>query len=175
MHSSPIGNFETFLSRIQSPALRIVAQHWNEARGPKRMPSWADLSLSSLSPDGKRLWGFAYDPKTGDFTGRLAGDRLGKWIGEDFQGGRLADLHAPGNYPEAHQILTRIVTTPLAARTSGRLFTVGDFVVTGERIGLPLAEDGGTGDGILGASDYFPPPLLGPMQLVHENMEWYEI
>lgn len=175
MHSPPIGNFESFLSRIQSPALRLVAQHWNEARGVKKMPSWADLSLSTLSPDPKRLWGFAFDPKTGDFTGRLAGGRLGKWVGDDFYGGRLADLHAPVNFGDAQQLLTRLVTVPLAVRSSGRLFTVGSITVTGERIALPMSDNGHTGDGILGASDYLPPPLLGPTELVHENVEWYAI
>jgi hypothetical protein len=63
--------------------------------------------------------------------------------------------------------MIRIVTTPLAFRSSGRLFTVRDYDVTGERIALPLAEDGKTGDGIFGASEYWPPPLLGLLELVH--------
>jgi hypothetical protein len=78
-------------------------------------------------------------------------------------------------YGEAKQIMTWIALKSLAARSSGRLFIVKDFVVTGERIGLPMAEDGETGDGIFGASDYWPPPLLGPVELVHENLEWYTI
>jgi hypothetical protein len=63
----------------------------------------------------------------------------------------------------------------MAFRSSGRLFTVDGHIVTGERIAFPLAEDGQTGDGILGASDYTPPPLLGPFKFVLENVEWYAI
>ena len=187
--SWPNGDFECFLHRVASPALRAVAWHWHEARENNRMPSWADLSTSALSSHFKMLWGFQYDPETGDLTGRLSGDKFAKWVGSDFQGGRLQDLfsrtacegappsrlYSRAMYQEAKQILTRIVTTPLAARSSGRLFRVGDFVVTGERIGLPMAADGKTGDGILGASDYFAPPLLGPVELIHENLEWFEI
>jgi hypothetical protein len=135
------------------------------------------------------LWGIQYNPGTGNLTGKLSGDRIGKWVGPDFQGVRLQDLfsratdeedhparlYSRSMYEEARQILTRIITTPLAARSSGRLFTVEDFVVRGERIGLPMSADGNTGDGILGASDDVAPPLVGPVRLVHENLEWFEI
>jgi hypothetical protein len=169
------GKFETLESRIQSPALLVVAQRWNKARGKKRMPSWTDLSFFTPLPDAERTWAFAYDLKTGDITGILTGRRYGKWVDENFHGGHLQDIHSPANFEEAHRLLTKIVTTPLAGRTSGRLFMVDNFIVTGERIALPLAEDGQTGDGILGASDYAPPPLLGSYKLLYENVEWYEI
>ena len=175
MDCVPADDFETFLSRIQSPALLVVAQQWNKARGTKHLPSWEDLPDSALSPYAKMLWGFAYDPATEVFTGRLAGKRLSPWIGKNFYGGRLQDLHSPSNYGEAQQILTRIVTAQLAFRSSGCLFKADGFVVTGERIVLPLAQDGQTGDGILGASAYVPPPLLGTPEMAYENVEWYPI
>jgi len=175
MDCAPDSKFETFVSRIQSPALLVVAQRWDKARGKKRMPSWTDLSSSSPLPDAERTWAFAYDLKTGDITGILAGRRYGKSVGKNFYGGRLKDIHTAANYEGAQRLLTKIVTTPLAVRTSGRLFALDNFIVTGERIALPLAEDGQTGDGILGASDYMPPPLLGPYKLIYENMEWYGI
>jgi hypothetical protein len=171
----PDGNFETLLSRIQSPALRAVAQHWHEARANKMMPSWTDLSTSALSPYERFLWGFAYDREAGVFTGQLAGGRYSKWVDAKYYGGKLKDFHPRASYEEAQQLLTRIVTTPLAGRSSGRLFTVGDLAVTGERIILPMATDGRIADAILGASDYVPPPLLGPFVMAHENCEWYTI
>lgn len=171
----PDGDFWKLLSRIQSPPLRAVAQAWNQARGGKPMPGWENLSASTLHPYGKMLWGFAYDRKSGVFTGCLAGRRLGAWVGENFHGGQLQDLHSPANYPEAQRILTRIVTTPLAFRSSGCLFKADGFVINGERIVLPLAEDGQNGDGVLGASAYTPPPLLGTVEMVHENVEWYAV
>ncbi|HET7084961.1 MAG TPA: PAS domain-containing protein [Rhizomicrobium sp.] len=169
------GNFEEFLLRIESPALRAVAQHWHEARRTRRMPALADLPPPALAPYAKFLWSFAYDPKTGQFTGRLAGDRWSKWAGKDFHGRPLKDFHSASSYRESRELLTRIVTTPQAFRSSGRLFAVDDFAVTGERIVLPLATDGKTGDGVLGASHYVSPPLLGQLEMIHENIEWYAI
>jgi hypothetical protein len=121
------------------------------------------------------LWGYNYDSKTGDFTGSLLGRKLEKWVGEDFCHSPLSDLHSIVNFKESNAYLTKIVTAPLAGRSSGRLFTVDDLAVTGERIALPLAEDGKTGDAVFGASDFVAPPLLKPAELVHENVEWYKI
>jgi hypothetical protein len=140
------------------------------------------MSSCILSLDDNRFWGFAYDQKTGNFTARLIGRKFVKWVGTNFYGRPLIDFHSPADYEEAKRLLTISVTTPIIGRTSGRLFTidstlasVDSYIVTGERIVLPLADDGQTGDGIFGASDYVPPPLLGPFKIVHENVEWYAI
>src|SRR5215472_8329438 len=133
------GNVESLIRSIQSPALRAVARHWHEVRGARPMPSWADISEAVLSPYMNMLWGYKYDPKAKEFRAELAGNRLRKWIDKNFRGKRFQDLTSASNYEEARGHLIRIVTTPLALRSSGRLFTVGDYDVTGERIALPLA------------------------------------
>jgi hypothetical protein len=93
-------------------------------------------------------------------------------VGAGFTGARLLDLQPPAIAKEAQDLMTKIVTTPLAMRSSGRLFTVGNYTVTGERIALPLAAIGATADGILGASDYDSPVLSGPIEMIYENLEW---
>jgi hypothetical protein len=168
-------NFDVLLCRIESRVLHAVARHWHEARGGRRMPSWADLKSQVLSPYLKMTWGFDFDIETGEITGRSTGSRFGKWMGENFTGGRLQDIYDPANYAECYPFLSRVVMTPLAIRCSGCLFTVDNFTVIGERIVLPMAGDGNTGDGILGVSSYAPPPLLGSFRLIHENVEWYAI
>jgi hypothetical protein len=167
--------FEILLARIQSPALLAVARLWSQARGARRMPCWSDLMSPALSPYSKIMWGYNYDSKTGDFTGSLMGRKLEKWVGEDFYHTPLNNLHPIVDIKETSLYLTKIVTASLAFRSSGRLFTVDDLAVTGERIALPLAEDGKTSDAVVGASDFAPPPLLRPGELVYENVEWYEI
>lgn len=169
------GNFQDFLKTIASPALRAVAHHWHQVRGMRAMPGWVDLSSSALSPHFKMLWGFHRDSQTGEFTGRLAGKNIVDWLGANFWGASLKDIHPPHIFPESHYFLSKIVTMPAAGRSSGRLFKVGGRAILGERIALPLATDGITGDGVLGASDYECPPLSGPIEVIHENMEWYSI
>jgi hypothetical protein len=167
-----MSGIQDFMEGIESPALRAVAEHWFEARGTMVMPRWSDISTSVLAPHFKLLWGFQYNPRTKEFIGGLTGERLKEWLGAGFSGARMLDLHSPTTFREAQQLLIRIVTTPLAVRSSGRLFTVGDRTVTGERIAFPLAADGRTGDAILGASVYDSPVLSGPVKMIYENLEW---
>ena len=165
-------DIQAFIDSIKSPALRAVAQHWHEARGDRLMPKWTELSSSVLAPHFKLLWGFQYNPKTRQFSGGLTGEHLREWIGEGFTAARLLDLMPPSIAKEAQDHMLRIVTTPCAVRSSGRLFTVGNYTITGERIALPLAAVGTRADGILGASDFHSPILSGPIEMIYENLEW---
>jgi hypothetical protein len=139
------------------------------------MPTWADLSSPVLSPHFNLLWGFKYDPLTEEFTGRLAGSRVKEWLGANFWGARLQDIHPPHVVNAAHHFLSKVVTAPAIGRCSGRLFSMGGHAVIGERIALPLAADGINGDGVLGASDYEYLPVSGAVELIHENMEWFRL
>jgi hypothetical protein len=167
--------FRQFANVLSSPALQAVAQHWHQVRGDRLMPTWTDLSSSVLSPYFQLLWGFHYDSGSGDFTGRLAGAHIREWLGANFWGARLRDIHPPQVADDAHRFLTGVVTIPAAGRCSGRLFTMGGRPITGERIALPLAADGRNGDGILGVSDYEHLPVSGAVELIHENVEWFAL
>ena len=169
-------DFDAFIGRIESPALLAVARHWREVGAIKRMPGWSDLEPSAISPHLTRLWSFKYDRRSGDFVARLAGNRIMVATGHSFRGTTLKELHPSHIYEKSHAELTRIVTGPTIYRCRGPLFRAGDRIVQGERIILPLAEDGQHGDGLLGASEYPVPPVTGiPFELISENVEWYSI
>ena len=173
--SSP-SDFDTFISRIESPALLAIAKHWHEVRSGKRLPGWSDLAPSAIGPYLTRLWSFRYDAQTGEFTGRLAGNRIMVATGHSFRGTTLKELHPPHIYEKSQAEFIRIVTGPTIYRCRGPLFRAGGHTVEGERIILPLAEDGSRGDGLLGASEYPLPPVTGiPFELISENTEWYSI
>lgn len=170
-----VTTFETFVSDIESPALRALARHWSDARGAKPMPSWDDLSSAALAPHFKLLWGYQFDRQRGDFTGRLAGQHVRDGLAPKFCGAKLEDIHPPQVLMDVRAFLGKVVATPGVGRCSGRLFTIGDHTVTGERLALPLATNGISADGILGASDYVYPSVSGPVALIHENIEWCAI
>lgn len=67
-----------------SPALTVVAEHWNQVRADRIMPTSADLSSTALSPYFELLWGVLYDPQSDEFTGRLAGAHVAEWLGANF-------------------------------------------------------------------------------------------
>lgn len=139
------------------------------------MPTWADLSSSALSPHFDLLWGFQYDPQSDEYTGRLAGAQVTEWLGANFWGARLQDIHPSRVAQEARQFLSKIIKGPSAGRCSGRLFVMGTHTAMGERIALPLSSDGVHADAILGATAYEHVPVTGPVELIHENLEWFAL
>jgi len=90
--------FIAFRNTIQSPALRAIADHWDEARGTRRLPSWDRLKPSRLGEHLSSAWAFDYDRGANLFTGRLAGSNIMVGIGKSFQGILLSDLHKPETF-----------------------------------------------------------------------------
>jgi hypothetical protein len=166
-------SFEHFTKSIASPGLRAVVSHWEAVRSAGQMPSWEHLRPSQLSAHLSFIWAFKYDRNTGQFTGRLAGNRITQGFGKNFRGLPLQDLHPPDVFPRVLRTMTRIVAEPAAFRSAGPLFKHEDRIFEGERIILPLAGDGVHGDGVLGASDYvYQHPVPGRIELLSGIEEW---
>jgi hypothetical protein len=166
-------DFDSFIARIKSAGLLAIALHWREARSNKRIPAWADLTPSAISPYLTQLWSFRYDRQADEFIARLAGNRIMMATGHSFRGTTLKELHPPAIYKMSHEAFTRIISEPAVYRCAGPLFRAGGKIIEGERIVLPLAEDGEHADGLLGASEYQVPTATGPFELLSENPEWY--
>ena len=167
--------WDELANALSSSALLAVAQHWDQARSNRLLPTWADLSSSALAPHFKLLWGFNFDPKANEYTGLIAGKHVSEWLGANFWGARLQDIHPPHVVNDARRFFDRIMAGPAIGRCSGRLFTMSGRAITGERIALPLAPDGGHPGGILGATDYEYLPVSGEVELIHENVEWFAL
>jgi hypothetical protein len=169
-------DFTAFKQRIQSPALREVARHWNKARGKRRMPGWDDLNPDCIAPQLGRVWGFDYDRTTGSFIGRLAGRNVLVAFGKTFLGTPLSELHQPHVFEKSHANFLRVISEPACVRWSGRLFKMDDQIIEGERLILPMGDENG-GYGVLGASDFGPPPLRTParFELLHDIADWYPL
>ncbi len=172
--SATMSDFTSFGAAIRSPALRAVLAHWNDVRRHRKMPSWSDLNPGRMRPQLGLIWAFKYDRGSGNFTARLAGNRIMVGFGKSFRGTPLKDLHPPDIFHWAHAGLTRIVSEPACYRSSGELFKASGKAVEGERVVLPLGTDEAGGDGALGASDFdFPvTALVRDIEVVRGDGEW---
>lgn len=175
---TPDFGFAAFRSRITSPALLAIADHWQEARGDALMPSWSQIRPSCIAPHLTQVWCFKYDRVADQFTARLAGNRITAGFNKSFRGTPLKELHPATTVEGIHAVLWRLVQEPCLHRSSGSLFRVENHVVEGERIALPLADDGHTGDGALGASEYAPVPSSyhgRQVDLLFDRTEWFPL
>jgi hypothetical protein len=175
--TATVSDFASFGSRIASPALRAVAGHWNQARRACRMPAWSELSPAVIAPHLGLIWAFKYDRHSGEFTARLAGNRMTGGSGKSSRDTPLRDLHPPQAFAWIQAGLTRVVCEPACYRSYGRLFRADGRTVAGERIVLPLGHDGSGADGALGASYYDLPvtQAVQDIELIQDIAEWFPL
>jgi hypothetical protein len=171
-------DFDSFRNNLVSPALRAIADHWDEARGLAAMPSWEQLRPARMAPYLSLLWAYKYDAEKDEFTGRLAGNAILCALQKGFRGARLTDVWAPDAITRVHRKMLHMIRAPEGYRKTGSLFRHGDHFITGERMALPLASDGVHGDGMLGASDFqhpYPRVDLGELEMLDGGEEWFGV
>lgn len=170
-------DFDEFCQSIGSPALRAVTLHWHQARGPKKMPSWQDLNPKAIVSYLPLVWAYRFDAASEDFIGRLAGDRVAQAYGKSFRGLTLAEIHTlPDRLQMARTLLTRVVSEPAIFRGYGRVYQLKGEFQTGERIMLPLSSDGVRGDGVFGATEAGPLPVIHePVQGINDFGAWFSL
>jgi hypothetical protein len=163
-----------FMSRIQSAELRAVLKLWDICRGRRRFPTWPQLDAQLHVLKTERIWAFSYNRITGDFTARFARNIPVIGFGKSFQGTRLQDLHYTDVFETVRANFLRVLTEPACCRWSGRLFKVGDQIVEGERILLPMGSAILRPDGIFGASDFDFAVTQTPERLetIHDIADW---
>jgi hypothetical protein len=145
---------QELLQAIKSPSLKVVAQHWLNARDGKSMASWNDLRPKAIARQLPLVWSLKYDSATQEFTGRLAGDRIARLIGKNFRGLPLEQAQTPAAFGAMRPLLIRVVTNPAIYLGNGNIFRHENAFLAGERLLLPLATNGTDADGLLGATEY---------------------
>jgi hypothetical protein len=171
--SSSGGELDLFRSRISSPALLQILDHWQEVRMERLLPSWSQIVPSRIAAHLTRTWAFKYDPVSDEFTARLAGNCITTAFGISFRGTKLNEIHPPHILMEVHSRMLRVIRRPALSLASGPLFRVSGYVGLGDRMMLPLATDGLSGDGILGVSAYdaVPSYVKGPVEVLLDGEE----
>ncbi len=169
--------YAEFEAPIASPALKEIARHWNEARKSRVMPGWSDIKPSRIAHHLR-------------WSGRSAMTRRGTnspaawWataspaISARISGAcPLAQAYPPEALPWARKMFDRVVHEPALYAHAGPLFTQMHSPHPGERILLPLSEDGVEVDGVLGAT-YLHDATSMPITLLPPDPEaerWYSL
>ena len=150
--------FQPFFDAIQSEALRALARAWDAARGSRRMPAFRDIDPVGIGRNLRYVWAWKYDRETDGFTGRLAGEEIDRAFGKSLRGMKMAEFYTPEVYAVVFPRHRRVVTEPSFFHGTGMVFARMGSLAGGERISLPLSEDGIIGDGIIGGTHYTAMP-----------------
>ena len=169
-------NFEAFFAGIVSPDLQAIAAHWNDARNARRMPAWGDIDPVAIGRRLRHVWSWRYDRTADRFIGRLAGDEIVLAFGKSPRGVSMSEFFAPEVYRAFLPWHRRVVLEPALAYGAGKVYSRIDRNFTGERIVMPLAEDGAQGDGILGATVYLATAGVGAApSSADEKLEFFPV
>lgn len=146
--------FDRFFSQIHFPQLRQVALHWNDARRAKLMPAWRDIDPLAIYKHLPLIWSWRYDAVTERFTGKLCGEAITDAFGRSLRGVKMEEFFLEDGYPTVYVRHRRVISEPCLSRDSGAVLRHVDRLGMGERIVLPLADDGEIGDTVFGATIY---------------------
>jgi hypothetical protein len=138
----------------QSPQLHRLLDHWRGLRQGRLMPGWRDIDPTALAPILPFVWSWKYDRFSNAFTGRLAGDRINSIVGRSLRQMPMVEFFSPVDYQRIFQRLRRVVTEPSIVLQCGLVFQHEGHQGFGERLILPLADDGENGDGVIGVTTY---------------------
>jgi PAS domain len=148
-------SLEALADAVESEHCRDLIRHWNETRGNRLMPGWSQIRPAAMKRALPYVWSWKFDRQSDIFTGRFAGaEVLEIFGGKSFSGVTMSGMYPHGFYEFVHVRFRRVVMTPEFLRGHGMPFHRFDQYYLGERIIMPLAEDGLHGDGIIGVTDY---------------------
>lgn len=141
-------------AQLQDRRVRSLFAHWSEMRGGKLLPGWRDLDLTRIPETAPVIWSWVYDRAANQFRGRLDGTEICRFMRRPISNLTLAEYFAGWNYDDILARHLRVVNGPAIALGRGAVFCRGDQQGIGERLILPLAEDGMHVDGLIGATAY---------------------
>jgi hypothetical protein len=146
--------YQRFRTAIDEPALAAVAEYWNGVRAGRAMPAWRDIDPSMIKTYLPIVRSWRWDAGHGTFVGRLAGEENIAVLGTNPRGKRI-DQCFPAAAVES--VLTRykhVMDTPALMLSRGRVYKLAGGEGWGERVVMPLGDDGEHGDGVFGATVY---------------------
>jgi len=138
---------------IKSRRLRRLLEHYLDIRGTRRLPARGDIDAICLGPVLPIIWVSEYEPASGTFRYRLAGEEVNEIWGMSVAGHLLSDFVAPGRFEVTNESFLKVIREASALIASGPVYRCTDRIALGERLALPLSSDGKTADGIIGATE----------------------
>lgn len=138
--------------KMRTESLRVLLKHWRVIKGPLLMPSRHRIDATEFGIVLPSVWLCDYERETDRFRYRLTGERVAKRFGHKLSRHYLDDNTDPDYYPRVHRYYRNVVDFPAVLYIYGRLYAETENPVHGERILLPLSEDGVTVQSIIGAT-----------------------
>ncbi len=140
------------LAPIRSRALRHLVDWWLAARGERRMPALGDVNPVEIPKALTRIWLCDVLPESGRIRYRLAGDEINDFWGFNLAGRYLDDIVPSERLASVTEKCRLAIELPAVVHIAGCLSLTDEIARNGERVILPLSDDGRRVNALLGAT-----------------------
>jgi hypothetical protein len=139
---------------LTSSALRAVARWWLSTYTPGRLPHRNEIDLDAIKLALPYVWLIEHIPEDDAFRYRLAGEHVNGVFGSSLRGKYLGEIIEPHMLDTVRDRFLHTLKTPGVVYAVGRVYMRIGGYREGERLILPLSDDGVTGTHLFGVTDY---------------------
>lgn len=137
---------------VRDAGLRLLLEHWLARRGDRVAPLRAAIDPAQLGPILASVWLCDFLPAERRFRMRLSGEEINQLYGRNISQCYFEDIVAPAMLADMLRRYRRVVEEPAIMHCGGHIYLASDRSVVGERLVLPLSDDGGAITHVIGAS-----------------------
>ncbi len=142
---------------VENRTLRRLIGYWFDKRGERPMPAVGDIDPIEIPWALGRIWLCDYLAESGRFRYRLAGENINAFWGRSIAGKHLDEIVPPDRLKSVTEKVRMVTELPAIVHDRVSLSLADEIAKNGERIILPLSDDGRTVNVLLGAThrDWF--------------------
>lgn len=155
-------NLPPDLAHLQHPAVRRLAGYWLGRRQSRLMPGFRDIDPVEIADALPALWVIDLHPEGGTRI-RLVGDTVTRRLGFYPGGKTLAEALPARVAVQLRALATPVAVGGLIAHQAGAVLRTAVRPLSGERLVLPLADDGVHVTNLLGLTVLDGPEPPGPL------------
>ncbi|MFN4090324.1 MAG: PAS domain-containing protein, partial [Alphaproteobacteria bacterium] len=134
---------------VRDPHIRNILGVWLAVRGDRPMPPRRAIDPAAVARELEIIWVCDVVWPGPRFRYRLAGERVNAVYGRSLAGLHMDEIVPVATREPVLARYQRVVVERGISHTTGRLYLSSDRIFSGERIVVPLSEDGENVDAIL--------------------------
>lgn len=139
---------------VQHEQIRRLLSYWLDCRDGRLMPRRTDIDPIEMPRILPWVWLCDYLPEERRFRYRLAGEQINDLYGFNLAGRHLEETLSARAFANVFKRRMRIVAERVIEHGIGAIYLLNDRNTSGERLVLPLSEDGERVSQLLGATIY---------------------
>ena len=142
---------------VRNRALHHLVTWWFDKCGERLMPALCDIEPAEIRSVLANIWLCDYVPQSGRFRYRLAGEEINDFWGFNLSGKYLDEIVPAERLASVTKKYRMALELPAIVYDRACLSLTEEITRNGERIVLPLSDDGRTVNALLGAThrDWF--------------------